>query len=190
MVDASAAISSRLAVLSDKAGNITAGAGFRVDPLTIDYAYAGDVLDIDDVGLRVEVVLPRALDRFEEVSARFAEELTDEEMDKVIEEQGALQDKIDAVNGWDLETTLEIAMDALRCPPSITSDCASHREAVRRRGWSGFFSVSTARRSASATVICWPIYPAYSHPLSPRATPRFMPSTPFFLKIVMTCPNP
>jgi len=57
------------------------------------------------------------LDRFEAVSARFAEELTDDEMNELIEEQGELQEKIEAVNGWELERTIEIAMDALRLPP-------------------------------------------------------------------------
>ena len=56
------------------------------------------------------------LDRFDEVSARFAEELSDDEMNDLIAEQGELQEKIDAVNGWDLQRTVEIAMDALRCP--------------------------------------------------------------------------
>jgi len=58
------------------------------------------------------------LDRFSQVSARFAEPMDDDEMNALIEEQGELQEKIDAVNGWDLERTLEIAMDALRLPPS------------------------------------------------------------------------
>ena len=58
------------------------------------------------------------LKKFEEVSMRFGEELTDEEMDKLINEQAELQEKIDACNGWDLERTIEIAMDALRCPPA------------------------------------------------------------------------
>ncbi len=57
------------------------------------------------------------LRRFEEVSARFGEELTDDEMNALVEEQGQLQDRIDAAGGWELERTLEIAMDALRCPP-------------------------------------------------------------------------
>src|SRR5438128_2307470 len=56
------------------------------------------------------------LQRFEEVSAAFAE--PDADMDKLIAEQAELQDKIDAGNGWDLQRTVEIAMDALRCPPS------------------------------------------------------------------------
>ncbi len=55
--------------------------------------------------------------KFEEISAKFAEELTDDEMNAVIAEQAELQEKIDACNGWELERTIEIAMDALRCPP-------------------------------------------------------------------------
>ena len=58
------------------------------------------------------------LDRFEEVSAKFATELTDDEMNATIAEQAALQEEIDAANGWDLQRTCEIAMDALRCPPA------------------------------------------------------------------------
>jgi ATP-binding cassette ChvD family protein len=61
------------------------------------------------------------LDRFEEVSAKFAEELTDDEMNDLIVEQGELQEKIDACNGWDTERLVEIAMDALRCPPGGSS---------------------------------------------------------------------
>ena len=58
------------------------------------------------------------LKKFEEVSMRFGEEMTDEEMDALINEQAELQEKIDACNGWDLERMIEIAMDALRCPPA------------------------------------------------------------------------
>jgi energy-dependent translational throttle protein EttA len=57
------------------------------------------------------------LERFEEVSAKFGEELDDDEMNELIAEQGELQEKIDAANGWELDRTVEIAMDALRCPP-------------------------------------------------------------------------
>ena len=56
------------------------------------------------------------VDRFNEVSARFAEELTDDEMNEVIAEQAELQEKIDAMDAWDLERKAEIAMDALRVP--------------------------------------------------------------------------
>ena len=57
------------------------------------------------------------LDRFEEVSARFAEPLDDDEMQALIEEQGALQEQIDVADAWELDRHIDIAMDALRCPP-------------------------------------------------------------------------
>ncbi len=56
------------------------------------------------------------LDRFEEVSAKFAE-VDPDEMDALIAEQAELQEKIDAADAWDLDRHVEIAMDALRCPP-------------------------------------------------------------------------
>ncbi len=55
--------------------------------------------------------------RFEEVSLKFGEVTDDDEMNALIEEQGELQEKIDAADAWDLDRTIEIAMDALRCPP-------------------------------------------------------------------------
>ena len=58
------------------------------------------------------------LKRFEEVSMKFAEPMSDDEMNALIEEQAALQEKIDAANGWDIERTVQIAMDALRCQPA------------------------------------------------------------------------
>jgi ATP-binding cassette ChvD family protein len=57
------------------------------------------------------------IDRFNAISDRFAEPMSDDEMNKLMEEQAKLQDKIDAVNGWELERKLEIAADALRLPP-------------------------------------------------------------------------
>jgi len=57
------------------------------------------------------------VDRFNEVSARFAEEMTDEQMNNLIAEQAELQEQIDALDGWDIERKAEIAMDALRVPP-------------------------------------------------------------------------
>ncbi len=57
------------------------------------------------------------LRRFEELSAKFAEPLGDDAMNALMEEQAELQDQIDAANAWELERTLEIAMDALRLPP-------------------------------------------------------------------------
>lgn len=57
------------------------------------------------------------LNEFDEVSNKFGEEMSDEEMDKLLSRQAELQDKIDACDAWDLDRHLEIAMDALRCPP-------------------------------------------------------------------------
>ena len=57
------------------------------------------------------------LDRFEAVSAKFAEELSEDEMNALIAEQAELQEKIDHLGAWELTRQIEIAMDALRCPP-------------------------------------------------------------------------
>ena len=57
------------------------------------------------------------LARYDEINAKFGEELSPDEMDKVLEEQGRVQDRIEAANGWDLDSRLELAMDALRLPP-------------------------------------------------------------------------
>ncbi len=59
----------------------------------------------------------RLIARFNEISEKFAEPMEDDEMNALLAEQGELQEKIDAVNGWEIERTVEIAMDALRCPP-------------------------------------------------------------------------
>jgi ATP-binding cassette ChvD family protein len=57
------------------------------------------------------------LTRFDEINARLGEPVGDAEMEKLLEEQARVQDAIEAANGWDLDRTVEIAMDALRCPP-------------------------------------------------------------------------
>jgi sulfate-transporting ATPase len=57
------------------------------------------------------------IDRFNAISDKFAEPLSDDEMNKLMEEQAKMQDKIDAVGGWELERKLEIAADSLRLPP-------------------------------------------------------------------------
>jgi energy-dependent translational throttle protein EttA len=57
------------------------------------------------------------LKRFEDLSAKFAEPLEPEEMDRLIQEQGEVQEKIEHGDGWELDRKIEIAMDALRCPP-------------------------------------------------------------------------
>src|SRR6059036_1969421 len=72
------------------------------------------------------------LQRFEDISTRLGEPLADDEMEKLLEEQGRLQDQIDAVNAWDLDRTVELAMDALRVPPG-DMDVAKISGGERRR---------------------------------------------------------
>jgi len=72
------------------------------------------------------------LKRFDEVNMRLGEDLKPEEMEKLLEEQGKLQDAIEAANGWDIDRTLEIAMDALRLPPA-NADVTKLSGGERRR---------------------------------------------------------
>ncbi len=62
----------------------------------------------------------KLLDRFDELNMKLGEELSADEMDKVMTEHGKVQDAIEAAGGWDLDRTVEIAMDALRCPAGDT----------------------------------------------------------------------
>ena len=62
--------------------------------------------------------LKTAVERFNEISMKFAEPMTDEEMNTLLAEQAELQEKIDAEDGWDLDRRIDIALDALRCPPA------------------------------------------------------------------------
>ena len=60
------------------------------------------------------------LKEFEEINAKFAEPMSDDEMNALLERQGEVQEKLDHLDAWDLDARLEMAMDALRCPPSDT----------------------------------------------------------------------
>src|SRR5437868_9809484 len=60
------------------------------------------------------------LKEFEEINAKFAEQMSDDEMNALLERQGQVQEKLDHQDAWDLDARLEMAMDALRCPPSDT----------------------------------------------------------------------
>jgi len=62
--------------------------------------------------------LVRIASRYEEVNMKLGDEMSEDEMNKLLEEQSDLQDKMDAMNIWDLDSRLELAMEALRCPPS------------------------------------------------------------------------
>ncbi len=75
------------------------------------------VRDIVEEGAQEVVDL---LKEFDEINAKFAEPVSDDEMNKLLERQGEVQEKLDALGGWDLDSRLEMAMDALRCPPPET----------------------------------------------------------------------
>jgi ATP-binding cassette ChvD family protein len=75
------------------------------------------VREIVEQGVQETVDL---LKEYDEINARFGEEMSDDEMSKLLERQGTVQEKLDAVDAWDLDSRLEMAMDALRCPPGDT----------------------------------------------------------------------
>lgn len=60
------------------------------------------------------------MNEYNEINAKFAEPMSDDEMTELLEKQGKVQDKLDALNAWDIDSKLEMAMDALRCPPQDT----------------------------------------------------------------------
>ena len=97
------------------------GEAWAADGLKVGYLPQEPVLDADKdvMGNVMEGVAETKalLDRFNEVSMRFGEELSDEEMDALIAEQAELQAEIDASDAWELDRQIQIAMDALRCPP-------------------------------------------------------------------------
>ena len=62
----------------------------------------------------------KLLKEFEEINAKFAEEMSDDTMNKLLERQGEVQEKLDHLEAWDLDARLDMAMDALRCPPAET----------------------------------------------------------------------
>ncbi|MCI0754269.1 energy-dependent translational throttle protein EttA [Teichococcus vastitatis] len=71
------------------------------------------------------------LERFNEISMKFGEEMSEEEMNTLLAEQAELQERIDAANGWDLDRTIDIALDALRCPPAESA--VAHLSGGERR---------------------------------------------------------
>jgi energy-dependent translational throttle protein EttA len=97
------------------------GEAFPAEGISVGFLHQEPVLDArkNVLGNVEEGVAPiRALlTRYDEVNGRLGEDLSPDEMEKVLEEQGRLQDKIDAANAWDLDSRLELAMDALRLPP-------------------------------------------------------------------------
>ena len=103
----------------DYLGEITFAKGYSVGLQEQEPQLDGNktVKEIVEEG-RAEVIA--MLREYETISEQLGGSLSPEEMDKLIEKQGALQERIEAINGWELENQLEVAMDALRCPPPET----------------------------------------------------------------------
>jgi energy-dependent translational throttle protein EttA len=98
------------------------GEAWAAEGARVGYLEQEPQLDPDKtVGENVEQAftdLKAALDRFNEVSMKFSEPMSDEEMNELLAEQADLQTTIDAEEGWDLDRRVDIALDALRCPPA------------------------------------------------------------------------
>ena len=96
------------------------GEAFAADGISVGFLHQEPKLDpAKTVKGNVEegVAATKALlDRYDELNMKLGEEMTPAQMDKLLDEQGRLQDRIDAVNAWEIDSQLEIAMDALRCP--------------------------------------------------------------------------
>ncbi len=103
----------------DYQGRIAASPGY-----TVGYLEQEPLLDVNrTVREVVEEGVQETVDtlaEFDRINARFGEELTPDEMEALIEQQGEVQEKLDRLNAWDLDSRLELAMDALRCPPGDT----------------------------------------------------------------------
>jgi sulfate-transporting ATPase len=98
------------------------GEAFAADGISVGFLQQEPRLDPQkDVRGNVEegvAALKALLTRYDEVNDKLGQDLSPEEMDKVLDEQSRIQDKIDASNAWDLDSRLELAMDALRLPPA------------------------------------------------------------------------
>ncbi len=112
------------------------GEAFAADGISVGFLQQEPRLDPQkDVRGNVEegvAAIKALLTRYDEVNAKLGEDLSAEEMDKVLEEQSRIQDKIDASNAWDLDSRLELAMDALRLPPA-DADVTTLSGGERRR---------------------------------------------------------
>jgi energy-dependent translational throttle protein EttA len=100
-------------------GKTTVSPGFTIGFLEQEPQLDGTktVREIVEQGVQPVVDLLR---EYDEINAKFGESMSDDAMNKLMERQGEVQEKLDAADAWDLDARLEMAMDALRCPPSDT----------------------------------------------------------------------
>src|SRR5436305_10244281 len=112
------------------------GEAFKAECATVGFLHQEPRLDPRKtvLGNVEEGVAPikALLTRYDEVNAKLGEDLSPDDMEKALDEQGKLQDKVEAANAWDLDSRLELAMDALRLPPP-EADVATLSGGERRR---------------------------------------------------------
>ncbi len=101
---------------NDYIGEVSMAKGYTIgyleqDPLVDDNK---TVLEVVQEGVAEAIAL---LQKYEEINMKFMEPMDDDAMNKLLDEQGKIQDKLDACNAWDIDSRLDQAMDALRCPP-------------------------------------------------------------------------
>jgi ATPase subunit of ABC transporter with duplicated ATPase domains len=112
------------------------GEAFKGEGVTVGYLPQEPQLNpAKDVRGNVEegvASVRQLLDDYDAINMKLGEEMTPEQMDKVLEEQARLQDKIDATNAWDLDSRLDLAMDSLRLPPA-DADVTTLSGGERRR---------------------------------------------------------
>ena len=104
---------------TDYIGNVTFSKGYSVG-LFEQEPYLEPGKTVQEVVEEGRAEVAKMLQEYEGVSQRFGEDLSPEDMEELLERQGKLQEQIEAVNGWELEHQLEVAMEALRCPPPDT----------------------------------------------------------------------
>lgn len=100
---------------TDYLGEVILGDGVRVGYLPQEPTLEEELTVRENVELGMKET-KELLERFEAINMKFAEPMSDEAMEKLLEEQGRVQDAIDAVDAWEFENQLDVAMSALRCP--------------------------------------------------------------------------
>ena len=98
-------------------GEAWAADGIRIGYLPQEPILENDLNVLENIKISLSHITDLLKD-FEEISLKFSEISSDEEMENLLEKQSQIQAKIDANDGWDIDRHVEIAMDALRCPPS------------------------------------------------------------------------
>ena len=104
-------------VEKDYVGRISMSKGYTVGYLEQEPEFDGEKT-VQDVVEEAVIEIVDLLRKYDDINNKFSEPMSDDEMNKLLEEQGNLQDKLDATNAWDLDSRLDMAMNALRCPPS------------------------------------------------------------------------